>query len=138
MTIILAKVIPQLLESLTAGGRAIKPTMIHWDLWESNMGTDAQMGEIDIFDACAFYAHHEKELGIWRCRHHRMHSEHYRREYLKNLEPSEPRGEFDDRNRLYSIETTLLINSAHFPGADTRSQALDEMKRLADKYGDAM
>jgi fructosamine-3-kinase len=133
MEIATEKLIPRLLDPLTAEGRTNKPCLIHGDLWESNIGTDVQTGEIYIFDACAYYAHHEKELGIWRCEHHKMKADHYRDEYLKNFGPSEPVAEFDDRNRLYCVET-LLINSAHFPGSMTRNRALDELKWLIDKY----
>ena len=43
----------------------------------------------------------------------------YWREYLRNYEPSESADEWDDRNRLYSIKTTL-INSASFVGTNVR------------------
>ena len=133
MQITLQKLIPRLLNPLTAEGRTIKPSLIHGDLWESNIGTDVRTGEIYIYDACAYYAHHEKEVGIWRCEHHQMHDEDYRNEYFKNYEPSEPVEEFDDRNRLYSVET-LLINSAHFPGSATRNRALNELNWLINRY----
>jgi protein-ribulosamine 3-kinase len=133
MQITLEKLIPRLLNPLTAEGRSIKPCLIHGDLWESNIGTDVQTGEIYIYDACAYYAHHEKEVGIWRCEHHQMHDEAYRNEYFKNLGPSEPVEEFDDRNRLYSVET-LFMNSAHFPGSETRRRALNELTWLINRY----
>lgn len=127
------KLIPRLLDVLSSEGRSIKPCLIHGDLWEANIGTDMHTGEISIFDACSYYAHHEKEVGIWRCEHHKMKSQEYRNEYFKNLEPSEPIEEYDDRNRLYGVET-LLINSAHFPGANTRQLALEDMRFLISKY----
>jgi len=133
MQVTLTKLIPRLLDPLTADGRSIKPCLIHGDLWESNIGTDVHTGEIYIFDACAYYAHHEKEIGIWRCDHHKMKNMAYRHEYFKNYPPSEPSEEFDDRNRLYSVET-LIINSAHFPGAPTRKIALEELRYLIDKF----
>ncbi|XXG95761.1 hypothetical protein Hte_002032 [Hypoxylon texense] len=133
MQVTLGTLIPRLLDPLTAEGRSIKPCLIHGDLWESNIGTDTNTGELYIFDACSYYAHHEKEIGIWRCEHHEMKAEEYRNEYFKNHEPSEPVEEFDDRNRLYSVET-LLINSAHFPGTNTRQLAVDELKFLIEKY----
>ncbi|KAL2143050.1 hypothetical protein VTI28DRAFT_390 [Corynascus sepedonium] len=133
MQITFDKLIPRLLDPLTADGRTIKPSLIHGDLWESNIGTDVQTGEIYIYDACAYYAHHEKEVGIWRCEHHQMHGDKYRDEYFKNYEPSEPIEEFDDRNRLYSVET-LLINSAHYPGSVTRRRALNELNWLINRY----
>jgi protein-ribulosamine 3-kinase len=129
----LEKLIPRLLDTLVAEGRTIKPCLIHGDLWESNIGTDVRTGEIFIYDACAYYAHHEKEVGIWRCEHHQMHDEDYRNEYFKNVEPSEPIEEFDDRNRLYSVETLFMI-SAHFPGSVNRQRALDELTWLINKY----
>ncbi|KAJ5646091.1 hypothetical protein N7490_002463 [Penicillium lividum] len=131
--ITLEKLIPRLLDPLTADGRSIKPCLIHGDLWESNIGTDSNTGEIYIYDACAYYAHHEKEVGIWRCEHHNMKGEEYRNEYFRNYMPSEPIEEFDDRNRLYSVET-LLINSAHFPGSQTRQRAVDELHYLINKF----
>lgn len=57
------KLVPRLLDPLTANNRSIKTSLIHGDLWESNIITDAS-GDVFIFDACAYYAHHEKELGI--------------------------------------------------------------------------
>ncbi|KAL2015462.1 hypothetical protein VTK56DRAFT_5387 [Thermocarpiscus australiensis] len=137
MQITFEKLIPRLLDALTAEGRTIKPCLIHGDLWESNIGTDVRTGEIYIFDACAYYAHHEKEVGIWRCEHHQMNSSEYRDKYFARIAKSEPVSEADDRNRLYSVET-LLINSAHFPGSATRSQALDELKWLISKYREDM
>jgi len=134
MATTVAKVIPRLLNALTAPGRSLKPTLIHGDLWESNIGTDAHTGGIYIYDACAYYAHHEKELGIWRCQHHQLAAGGYIEEYCKHLPASEPKEEFDDRGRLYSVET-LLINSAHFPGHETRGWALREMEWLIGKYG---
>ncbi|KAL2255192.1 hypothetical protein VTK26DRAFT_3895 [Humicola hyalothermophila] len=134
MQVTMAKLIPRLLDPLTAEGRTIKPCLLHGDLWESNIGTDAETGAIYIYDACAYYAHHEKEVAIWRCEHHKMHNDkRYLDEYFKNMEESEPKHEADDRGRLYSVET-LLMNSAHFPGAPTRQRALDELKWLIDKY----
>ncbi|KAI2610351.1 Fructosamine kinase-domain-containing protein [Hypoxylon fragiforme] len=43
--------------------------------------------------------------------------------------------EFDDRSRLYSVET-LIINSAHFPGKDTRQLTVKELEYLIKKYLD--
>lgn len=62
-----------------------------------------------------------------------MTGEDYRKEYFRNYTPSEPIEEFDDRSRLYSVET-LLINSAHFPGSQTRQRAVDELYYLMDKF----
>ncbi|KAH6615826.1 Fructosamine/Ketosamine-3-kinase [Chaetomium sp. MPI-SDFR-AT-0129] len=133
MEITVEKLIPRLLDPLTANGRTIKPSLIHGDLWESNIGTDRYTGEIYIYDACAYYAHHEKEIAIWRCEHHEMDKGGYIEEYLKKFPGSEPKGEFKDRGLLYSVET-LLMNSAHYPGSDTRKKAFNELQWLINKY----
>lgn len=115
----LERVVPVLLGNLEAEGKKIKPCLIHGDLWEGNIGTDYQTGNLYIFDAASYYAHNEMELGIWRTDHHRMKSKAYRTEYLRNFEASEPIDEWDDRNRLYSVKTQLMY-SAHVPGTKVR------------------
>ncbi|KUI57890.1 Protein-ribulosamine 3-kinase, chloroplastic [Cytospora mali] len=129
----LDKLIPRLLDILTKNGQAIRPVLIHGDLWESNIGTDEESGEIYFWDACAYYAHHERDVAMWRCAHHQMTDEKYRGEYFKNYPPSEPRQEADDRNRLYSVEI-LMNNGLTFPGAKTRQLAVEELRYLIAKY----
>lgn len=119
----LSHVIPRLLGVLESEGRSIKPCLIHGDLWEGNIGTEYETANIYIFDAAPYYAHNEMELGIWRTEHHRMKNKAYKREYLRNFEPSEPGDEFDDRNRLYSVKTQLMY-SAHVPGTSVRNQSV--------------
>ena len=134
MELTLQRVIPRLLGPLEEDGRSVKPCLIHGDLWEGNIGTDPQTGAIYIFDSCAYYAHHEMGIGMWRVEHHRMTAKEYREEYFRNYAPDEPVQEWDDRNRLYSLKE-LLIYSAHFPEAKARKQALVDMEFLIGKYG---
>ncbi|KAL9122772.1 MAG: hypothetical protein Q9187_000670 [Circinaria calcarea] len=117
----IVRVIPRLLGVLESNGRTVKPCLIHGDLWEGNIGTDFASGNIYLFDACSYYAHNEMEIGMWRTDHHRMKAKAYKREYLRNFEPSEPTEEWDDRNRLYSVKTKLMY-SAHVPGTNVRNQ----------------
>ena len=118
---VVQEVVPRLLGALESDGRSIKPCLIHGDLWEGNIGTDIETGNIYIFDACSYYAHNEMEIGMWRTEHHRMKAKAYKCEYLRNMEPSEPVDEWDDRNRLYSDKTKLMY-SAHVPGTNVRNQ----------------
>lgn len=67
-----------------------------------------------IFDAAAFYAHNEYELGIWR-REMVKFGKPYFTEYLRNFPPSEPVEQFDDRNALYVLKFDLDY-SLHRPG----------------------
>lgn len=56
-------VIPRLLGALQSEGRDIKPTLIHGDLWEKNVGRDTETGNIIVFDSGCIYAHNEMEFG---------------------------------------------------------------------------
>ncbi|KAB2101247.1 hypothetical protein AG0111_0g10247 [Alternaria gaisen] len=58
----LSHVIPRLLGALERDGRQIKPSLIHGDLWEGNVGTDLSNGNVYIFDAGTYYAHHEMDI----------------------------------------------------------------------------
>lgn len=135
MEIILDKVVPRLLGRLYEDGRTIKPCLIHGDLWEENIGTDPRTGYIYIFDSCAYYAHHEMAIGMWRVDHHHMKAKEYRNEYFKLFAPDEPITEYDDRNRLYCLKEKIMY-SAHVPGTKAREQALDDMLYLIDKFVD--
>lgn len=54
-----SKVVPRLLRPLETGGRSIRPSLIHGDLWHGNASTDSETGRPIIFDAASFYAHNE-------------------------------------------------------------------------------
>ncbi|PVH85374.1 hypothetical protein DL98DRAFT_408936, partial [Cadophora sp. DSE1049] len=106
-------VIPRLLGPLEGNGNRIIPCFIHGDLWEGNFGIEKGSGNLFIFDANGYFAHHEMELGMWRVKHHEMHSPAYRDEYLKNMPASIPANQFDDRNRLYSVKFSLAFSFHH-------------------------
>lgn len=114
------RVIPRLLGVLQADGRTLKPSLIHGDLWEGNVGTRLETGEVLLFDAGSYYAHNEMDWGIWRA----AFADHFRKEvytssYCSNFPPAEPRDEVDDRNRPYSLKYNLNYSAGH-PGSDTR------------------
>ncbi|KAL8736837.1 MAG: hypothetical protein Q9181_002280 [Wetmoreana brouardii] len=112
---IVATVIPQLLGPLQTDGRILKPCLVHGDLWEENAAIDLSTGDPVVFDASAFYAHNEYELGTWR-RQEVKFGRTYFIQYFRNMPPSEPAEQWDDRIRLYSLK----FNLAHmigWPGA---------------------
>ena len=113
------RLIPRLIGALEAEGRRIEPVLIHGDMWDGNVGTESTTGKPWIFDCAAYYAHSEMELGIWRAERHGLKDPVYRDEYLKHMERSEPKEEWDDRNRLYSSKTNLM-HSACFRGSPAR------------------
>lgn len=53
------KVVPRLLRPLETGGRSIRPSLIHGDLWHGNASMDGDTEKPLIFDAASFYAHNE-------------------------------------------------------------------------------
>ena len=113
-------VIPRLLGVLQSDGRNIKPSLIHGDLWERNIGVDMETGETVVFDPGCTYAHNEMEFGTWRCSWaYYFNSPIYVRQYQRHIEPSEPAEEWDDRNRLYSIHPYLNDSAGH-PGSVSR------------------
>ncbi|KAI4272772.1 MAG: hypothetical protein LQ337_005070 [Flavoplaca oasis] len=116
----ITKVIPRLCCALQAEGRQIKATLIHGDLWEGNVGTHADTGDIILYDAGSYYAHNEMELGQWRCEWGQyLRAKVYSKNYLRNFEAAEPVDEWEDRNRLYSLKYNLNYSGGH-PGNVTR------------------
>lgn len=110
---ILTLVIPRLIGALESDGRSIKPCLIHGDLWEGNIGTSNETSDIYIFDAASFYAHNEMEIGDWRCPYNKIHNEVYTRTYLQHFGPSEPKEEWDDRNRMYCVYYNVIYSVNH-------------------------
>ncbi|KAM0814800.1 putative Fructosamine kinase-domain-containing protein [Seiridium cardinale] len=125
--------IPRLIGALESEGRSVKPTLIHGDLWDGNIGVDANTGDPWIFDSAVYYAHNEMELGIWRAERHQLRAQQYRNEYLRNYEASEPKEEWDDRNILYSAKTNFM-HSACFAGSPARRLTFNDMIMLIQKY----
>ncbi|KAI3393387.1 hypothetical protein diail_4316 [Diaporthe ilicicola] len=125
--------IPRLIGVLETDGKSVTPCLIHGDLWDGNVATDANTGDPVIFDCAAYYAHNEMELGIWRAERHKLRDEVYRQEYFRNFEPSEPKEEWDDRNRLYSAKTNFM-HSACYAGSPARQLAFDDFAYLIRKY----
>jgi len=110
---IFSDVIPKLIGNLERDGRTVKPCLIHADLWEGNTGTSYDTGNIYIFDSGAFYAHNEMEIGDWRCHYNKIHNKVYTKTYLRHYRPSEPKEEWDDRNRMYCIYYNVIYSVNH-------------------------
>jgi protein-ribulosamine 3-kinase len=56
-------VIPQFMGGLQQDGRVLKPCLIHGDMWEENVATDLEAGELVLYDCSSLNAHYEFELG---------------------------------------------------------------------------
>ena len=134
LPVIYAKVCPRLLRPLETGGRRIRPALIHGDLWGGNMALQAKTEQLYIFDSSAFWAHHEYDLHMWRGERFEM-PDSYITEYFKHLPPSEPAGEWTDRNLLYSLQADLH-DSILFQGRTDKFRKLliQTMRHLVEKY----
>ena len=118
---ILTTVIPAVLGHLESNGRSIKPSLIHSDCWEGNIGTDYATGQIFVFDSGCFYAHHELEPAMWRCKRSRLGGKTYLKEYLRHSSVSEPVEMFEDRGRVYNL-TFNFWHICHHPGSSPRNE----------------
>ncbi|MCJ1234324.1 hypothetical protein MMC14_002283 [Varicellaria rhodocarpa] len=102
-------VIPRLLRPLETGGRSVKPCLIHSDLWPGNVKPNAHDDKLCIFDACTYWGHNEADLGICRNLRYRL-GKQYREEYVKHVQESEPKEDFEDRNALYALKFHVLLS----------------------------
>ncbi len=96
------QVIPRLLRPLESGGRRVVPCLVHSDLWRGNCMSDADTDKVMIFDSCAYWGHHESDLGSWRPLRYRM-GKSYLRPYFRHMIISPPEEDWDDRNALYAL-----------------------------------
>ncbi|OAP62862.1 hypothetical protein AYL99_02089 [Fonsecaea erecta] len=128
-----AKVIPRLLRPMETGGRKLKPTLLHGDLWHGNVGVDSKTDQVVLYDCCAFYGHHEYDLGMFRAARYRTSQAHVAA-YKTLVDVSEPQGDFDDRNALYALRVDLEVSCGWPSNKRMRQLAVDEMRRLVDKY----
>lgn len=114
------RVIPRLLGALQSDGRVLIPYLVHGDLWHKSIGTREATGEPILYDPASFYGHNEFDMGMWRTTFVPF-DEEYRKNYKTSFPPSEPKEEWDDRNRLYSLFFHMSHSAHWIPTArDTR------------------
>jgi fructosamine-3-kinase len=97
----IAKVVPRLLRPLQTGGRSIKPSLCHGDLWDGNIQIDVETKLPVLFDPCPFFGHHEMDLQCMRSPRYSVGLEFV--DLYKEVAASEPKEDFDDRNALYAM-----------------------------------
>ncbi|KAL7917644.1 Fructosamine/Ketosamine-3-kinase [Trichoderma austrokoningii] len=127
-------VIPRLLRPLESGGRKIKPSLVHGDLWYGNTGiVDTSTKKGVIYDPASFWAHNEYELGNWRPTRNKF-THDYFQAYHSFIPKAEPKEDYDDRIALYSLRFNLQA-AALFPEKESFMQmVIEEIKRLSEKY----
>ncbi len=99
---VLLKVVPRLLRPLQTGGRSIKPSLCHGDLWDGNIQVDVETGEPVLFDPCPFYGHFEMEFQCMRSSRYIV-GRDFINLYKEKLGVSEPKEDFEDRVTLYAM-----------------------------------
>lgn len=90
-------------------------------------------GEPFVFDACSFYGHNEYDTGNWRAPRHRMSNKAYMKAYKRKFPVSEPEGDWDARNLLYSL-TFNIANTFYIPGAERPKVVYDDMTTLCEMF----
>ncbi|KAB5582351.1 Fructosamine kinase-domain-containing protein [Coniochaeta sp. 2T2.1] len=128
------KVIPRLLRPLQTGGRSIKPTLCHGDLYDANIQIDSATNQPVLFDPCCFYGHHEMEFQCMRAARNAV-GPAFVNAYKNEVGASEPQQDFDDRNTLYSIRCDLETVGM-WP--QWLGSVKDEMRRLLAKHPDGI
>ncbi|KAL9471067.1 hypothetical protein ACSS6W_009008 [Trichoderma asperelloides] len=127
------KVIPRLLRPLETEGRKIKPALVHGDLWYGNTGIIDETKKGIVYDPASFWAHNEYELGNWLPERNKF-THDYFQAYHSHIPRAEPKDDYDDRIALYSLRFNLQA-AALFPEQQSFVQmAVNETKRLAEKY----
>jgi protein-ribulosamine 3-kinase len=127
------KVVPRLLRPLETGGRHIRPSLIHGDLWHGNATMDADNERPIIFDAASFYAHNEYELGVWRADWNKIGQSHVK-QYHMHFPISPPEEDHDDRNLLYATRVNILDSILYKRDSEYREQLIADMRKLVAKY----
>lgn len=130
---ILTSVLPRLLDALTENGRTVKPSLIHANLWEGNTGTSLENGNLYIYDSPGFYAHNELDVADWRGYYNKINRDVYIKTYLKMFPPSEPKDEWDDRNRLYACYYYVWYSVHH----KASGKAVRQMQVSKQAYSNA-
>jgi fructosamine-3-kinase len=128
-----AKVVPRLLRPLETGGRRIRPSLVHGDLWHGNASVDSDTERPIIFDAACFYAHNEYELGVWRADWNKLGHTHMM-QYHKHFPISQPEEDHDDRNLLYATRVNVLDSILYKGYSGYRDQLIADMRQLVEKY----
>ncbi|KAI0143468.1 Fructosamine/Ketosamine-3-kinase [Xylariaceae sp. FL1272] len=127
------KVIPRLLRPLQTGGRSIKPTLCHGDLYDGNIQIDAETSEPILFDSCCFYGHNEMDLQCMGAPRYALDMD-FIEQYKAEIGASEPEEDFYDRHALYVIRTNICTAGMWPQRAHLLNTAKAEMQRLLAKF----
>ncbi|KAK3941412.1 hypothetical protein QBC46DRAFT_458299 [Diplogelasinospora grovesii] len=132
------KVVPRLLRPLQTGGRNIKPSLCHGDLWDGNIQIDKETREPILFDPCPFYGHNEMDLQCMRGARYTIGVD-FVELYEKDGDcVSEPKDDFDDRNAMYAIRNDIMTAGMWPKWAHLLEKAKKDMRKLIAKHPDGL
>ncbi|GAQ35836.1 aldo/keto reductase [Aspergillus tubingensis] len=132
-TAMIDKVIPRLLRPMETGGRSIKPSLVHGDLWCGNVAVDSATGRPLIYDPASFYAHNEYELGNWRPERNGFDRSFFDA-YHAIIPKTAPIEDYDDRIALYSMRFNLQAAALFPEDTSFRNSVVEEIRHLVAKY----
>ncbi|KAH9906757.1 Fructosamine/Ketosamine-3-kinase [Xylariomycetidae sp. FL2044] len=129
------KAVARLLRPLQTGGRTIKPSLCHGDLWDGNVQTDDDTKQPVLFDSACFYGHREVDLqAIGEPRYSlRMNVVDM---YMNEVGADEPRDDFYDRHFLYGIRNDVVVAAICPEWESLLETAKEKMRKLLDKFPD--
>ncbi|KAK1720291.1 Fructosamine kinase-domain-containing protein [Colletotrichum acutatum] len=128
-------VLPRYLRPLETGGRCIKPTLCHTDLWPGNVKFKLDNETVIVYDANALWAHNEIELAPFRNPRYPL-GKAYFREYWKHVPISEPEEDADSRIIIYLIRQQVCLASLYPNELKLRDAFLSNMCLLGDRVRD--
>ncbi|KAK8013150.1 hypothetical protein PG991_009421 [Apiospora marii] len=131
---IIEKVVARLLRPLQTGGRNIKPSLCHGDLWDGNVQIDVDTQQPIMFDAVCFYGHNEIDLQCMGDSRYVLGMD-FIDSYKKEVGASEPVEDFNDRHELYALRCDF-ITAAIFPQqwAKLLEPSKEKMREMIAKF----
>ncbi|RYP45002.1 hypothetical protein DL768_008589 [Monosporascus sp. mg162] len=115
------------------GGRIIKPTLCHGDLWDGNIQIDVETKQPILFDSCCFYGHNEMDLQCMGDPRYALSME-FIDMYKNEVGASEPQEDFYDRHDLYAIRNNICTAGMWPQWAPLLQTAREAMRRLLAKH----
>ncbi|KAH9906283.1 Fructosamine kinase-domain-containing protein [Xylariomycetidae sp. FL2044] len=131
------KVIPRLLRPLESGGRRVKPSFLHGDLWHGNTSTDVSTNQPMVFDSAGFYGHNEFDVKAMRIARYRF-GRDYMKAYQAHFPVSEPRQDLDARLALYSLRSYLHESTLFVHDPVPRKDLIRETRKLVEMFPDGL
>lgn len=132
---LIQKPVARLLRPLQTGGRQIKPSLCHGDIWDGNIRIDADTKQPILFDSCAFYGHGEVDLQCIGEPRYSLPMDVVDL-YKKEVTASEPQDDFYDRHYLYGIRNDLMSGAISSEWERLLRLTKEKMRRLIQRFPD--